>query len=464
MTAVISDLHFEEEASDIISSGGKRIEFRRNLDPKAYRSFVAHMADEVRRREAKEFQLVLAGDLFDLNRTVRWFEDDLRPYVPLEETSPELERKISSILQAVADEPPVRETLQLFQALAKGKYKKWDPASEEWKEDDFPCTAKIIYLTGNHDRIANSTPAVRGRISELLGTKGSEPFPHYALFEDPAVLVRHGHEYDNNNFALDFSKNEKESIPLKIDDSAYSEANFGDFITIDVAVRLPYLFRKKYGDDQIVNDKLLASLYLRLLQFDDVRPQAALLDYMLDVSRGDFSAEQAWECIVPVIRDLLAEIHDNKFFRHWLAKRAKPWAPAELELARGLLEMGGWRNRAARETARKITHFMMGGETDQPQTFAMREQLVQEGKVQLVLAGHTHAPEVCLIKSDEQGDRFYINTGTWRDVIPSTPDRRTFGRMRALTYVLLYTKSEESSTGSSPCNSFDYWTGFTKNW
>ena len=35
--------------------------------------------------------------------------------------------------------------------------------------------------------------------------------------------------------------------------------------------------------------------------------------------------------------------------------------PAELELARGLLKMGGWSNRPAREAARKITHFMLGG-------------------------------------------------------------------------------------------------------
>jgi hypothetical protein len=163
---------------------------------------------------------------------------------------------------------------------------------------------------------------------------------------------------------------------------------------------------------------------------------------------------------VPVIQDLLDEIHDNKFFRYWLAKRAKPWAPAELDLARGLLELGGFRNRPAREAARKITHFMMGGEPDQPELWAMREQLIQENKVRLVLAGHTHSPEVCLIKSDEDGDRFYINTGTWRDSIPSTPDRRTFGRLRALTYVMLYSKSEQDES----CNSFDYWTGFTKDW
>jgi hypothetical protein len=181
---------------------------------------------------------------------------------------------------------------------------------------------------------------------------------------------------------------------------------------------------------------------------------------MLDTSHGNFSAAEAWERLVPVIQDLLSEIHDNRFFRHWLSRRAKPWAPAELELARGLLQMGGWHNRPAREAARKITEFMMGGEPDQPQLFAMREEMIANNKVRLVLAGHTHTPEVCLIKSDESGDRFYINTGTWRDVIPSTPDRRTFGRMSALTYVTLYSESEQDRSQRS----FDYWTGFTKDW
>jgi UDP-2,3-diacylglucosamine pyrophosphatase LpxH len=458
MIAVISDLHFEEEASDIISGDGKQVIFRRNLEPKAYRSFISHMADEVRRRHAETFELVIAGDLFDLNRTTLWFDDDLRPYVSLDNVSPQLEKKILKILDAVAEESPVKQTLQLFRNLAAGKYKGHDPKTRDWIDQDFPCPARITCLAGNHDRLANASGSIRKRVCELIGVQSVERFPHYAVFSDPDALVRHGHEYDNNNFALDLP--ESEPIPLVIDEAGYSHANFGDFITIDVAVRLPYLFRQKYGDAQILKDAALGALYLRLLQFDDVRPQSALLDYMLDDSGGDFSTEEAWEKLVPVMQDLMAEIHDNKFFRYWLARRAKPWAPAELELARGLLQIGGWRNRPAREAARKITRFMMGGEPDQPHLSAMREELVNSNKVRVVLAGHTHFPEVCLIKSDESGDRFYINTGTWRDVIPSTPDGRTFGRMRALTYVALYSKAEQAES----CNSFDYWTGFTKDW
>ena len=458
MIAVISDLHFEEEASDMISGDGKKIIFRRNLDPKAYRSFIAHMAEEVRRRRSESFNLVIAGDLFDFNRTTLWFLDELRPYVSLEEISPELEQKILGILEAIVAEAAVKHTVALFKYLSSRKYKAYHEKTREWVDQEFPCAVKITCLAGNHDRLANASTAVRRRICELVGIQDREGFPHYALFDDPDALVRHGHEYDNNNFALDLPSTG--SIPLEIEEAGYSQANFGDFITIDIAVRLPYLFRKKYGDEQILKDPVLEALYLRLLQFDDVRPQSALLDYMLDDSKGNFSAEQGWEKLVPVIQDLLSEIHDNKFLRYWLSRRAKPWAPVELELARGLLELGGWRNRPAREAARRISHFMLGGEPDQPELSAMREELVVSNKVHVVLAGHTHAPEVCLIKGDEAGDRFYINTGTWRDVIPSTPDRRTFGRMRALTYVTLYAKSEQTEA----CHSFDYWTGFTKDW
>lgn len=458
MIAVISDLHFEEEASDVLSGNGKQIVFRRNLEPRAYQSFIAHMANEVRRRNAESFELVIAGDLFDFSRTTLWFQDDVRPYTALSQISAQLELKILRILNATADEPAVASTLELFRTLASGKYRSGDPDHNSEALEEFPCPVKITCLAGNHDRLANASSAIQNRIGELIGVDVSAPFPHYRLLRDPDALIRHGHEYDSNNFAIDLPENAP--IPLEVEEAGYSQANFGDFITIDIAVRLPYLFRRKYGDEQILKDEVLKSLYLRLLQFDDVRPQSALLDYLLDTSSGDFSAEDAWEKLVPVIEELLSEVHDHKFFRYWLSRKAKPWAPAELEVARGLLNLGGWHNRATREAARKIAHFMLGGEPDQPQIYAMREELIQNHEVQLVLAGHTHTPEVCLIKSDQSGDRFYINTGTWRDVIPATPDRRTFGRMRALTYVTLYSKSEQDDRS----NSFDYWTGFTKDW
>jgi hypothetical protein len=253
------------------------------------------------------------------------------------------------------------------------------------------------------------------------------------------------------------------TLPPELPDEGYSRAPFGDFLTVDVAVRLPYLFRHKYGDEQILRDPVLSTLYLRLLQFDDVRPQSALLDYMLDASSEQFDAEDAWERLVPILEMLLSEIHDNPFFRRWLSERAHPWTPVELEAARASLKIGAWRNRVSRELARKVTHYFMGGDPERPELVAQREQLIQTGAVRLVLAGHTHMPGVCLIGSDPHADRFYINTGTWRTAIPSTADRRTFGRLKALTYVKLFA-SDEDPAGQNPRGSFDYWTGFSRHW
>ena len=67
MIAVISDLHFEEEASDIIhgQDGRADLVFRRNLNPDAYHSFIAQMAEEMRRRKLRQFDLVIAIGFWD---------------------------------------------------------------------------------------------------------------------------------------------------------------------------------------------------------------------------------------------------------------------------------------------------------------------------------------------------------------------------------------------------------------
>jgi len=118
---------------------------------------------------------------------------------------------------------------------------------------------------------------------------------------------------------------------------------------------------------------------------------------------------------------------------------------------------------ANRPGVRKIAHFLMGGDMAPPALIAAREQLLQERKVRLVIAGHTHEPQLCLISSDSEADRFYINTGIWRNRIPSTPNERTFGRIKGLTYVMLFSAVEDSRLGNRTLGTFDYWTGYTQH-
>src|SRR3954453_13096667 len=107
MLAVISDLHFEEEASDINTdaSGRPAVSFSRNTPAEAYRRLVTWLATEAHRTQAQRMDLVLAGDIFDLHRTMLWFTEkpeSARPYVSLSEVGQELEDKVLYILSAIA--------------------------------------------------------------------------------------------------------------------------------------------------------------------------------------------------------------------------------------------------------------------------------------------------------------------------------------------------------------------------
>jgi hypothetical protein len=79
--------------------------------------------------------------------------------------------------------------------------------------------------------------------------------------------------------------------------------------------------------------------------------------------------------------------------------------------------------------------------------------------------GHTHHPQVCLLGSDPESHRFYVNTAHGENRIPATPDHRTFGRLRALTCLMLFSSSEDRKEGkNNTSGTFDYWTGYTRHW
>jgi hypothetical protein len=66
-------------------------------------------------------------------------------------------------------------------------------------------------------------------------------------------------------------------------------------------------------------------------------------------------------------------------------------------------------------------------------------------------------------------EQYYIDTGTWRNRIPSTPDEKGFGRLKALTSVVAYGRDEDPGKAPPPQDekkvwSFDYWSGFTQRW
>ncbi len=467
MLVVISDLHMEEEATNHVTADPKLppIAFSRNLSPKAYRKVFADLAHEASRNQARAMHLVLAGDIFDLHRSGLWFHDNperVRPYVNASEVGPDLEAKLLAILDGIASEPAVKGALALIRDLGQGIY--WD---EMGQQQAFPVPVTLHYVAGNHDRLINSRPAIRRRARALLGLPPTpEPFPRVLHFAAEQALVRHGHEYDRFNFGADVRA--LADIPAELPAALYGAPPVGDFVTIDIASALPVMIRRKFGDGALQADPLLRAIYERSLAFDDLRPQRAMLQFLLHMPERSLNPDEVWAKIVATVADLLEEVHAEPFLRYHLDRLDDADRLDAVDVIQAMLELRAWRWATptlaqAQSISRRMLGDLGGGSVEE---LAAREVAVRHGDVRFVIAGHTHRPQMALLQVDGKAERYYIDTGTWRNRIPANADFTAFGRLKALTYAVVYGPDEDLG-GMAPgakVASVDIWSGFTQRW
>jgi UDP-2,3-diacylglucosamine pyrophosphatase LpxH len=345
--------------------------------------------------------------------------------------------------------------------LAKGKF-------IDGETRKFPVPVYIHLIPGNHDRLVNSTLAIRREVRKSLGMgNGGDHFPHVLAFPNEGAIIRHGHEYDKYNFSTDISR--YPSIPLHLPDDSYDESPFGDFATIDIASQIPYLFRQHHGDDQILADPILRQVYVRLLEFDDLRPQQAILNYLLNIPSKNIDQIAVWKAIEPIINTVLENIHENPFLSYWLDRMDKKWRLDAIDIVQTALSLKSWRISGIPLGFAKFTSNTLLG-TDiivgDVVSMAAKEEVIQRGEYQYIVAGHTHRPATELIASDELGERYYIDTGTWRNRVPATSDFKAFGRLKSMTYVIIYGPDEDPGNGSDQAKitSVDFWSGITQRW
>jgi hypothetical protein len=66
---------------------------------------------------------------------------------------------------------------------------------------------------------------------------------------------------------------------------------------------------------------------------------------------------------------------------------------------------------------------------------------------------------VTLISAVKGDERYYINTGTWRNVIPATKNFKDFGRLKALTKVIVFMPRETKELEGDRRWAFHYMSG-----
>jgi UDP-2,3-diacylglucosamine pyrophosphatase LpxH len=453
MLVVISDLHLQELPKSRV--GRNTLEdSTRNVSAEALNLLFEEIHSKVMEQDVEEVVLCLAGDIFEINRSDLWFESGLRPYhdgLP----PPELEDVVHRIFDRI-----IEDNLAFFQTLADFVLHKRFTYQGKDRQIAQGIALKVRFMPGNHDRLLNAWPSLRARVRTLLNVAGAdEEFEHEFLFEtlkdrpSYGVLVRHGHEYDETNFA--------QSAPKEAGLSRYNYACLGDVVTLELVSYFPYRFHQLYelilaGSNH--RSKFYRQLYSGLVDFDDVRPATALFGYLMAYLKSAKSKaremeleERAIDLLRPILREAFDAVAKLKFIRkeaksiplrlmflppgRYIVQACLRWLPAKM-LNFALNQVGNLRSKV---------------EASRPATFAAKEKSLITGRVHTIVAGHTHHPDQVPLRD---GDQFFLDSGTWRTLIYQGEEAKVFGRLRAITYIFCYRSDEGHSN-----RRFESWTG-----
>lgn len=444
MLVILSDLHFSEAQSTQLG----HLRFNRNLPPAAYQAYFSELNQYALANHVKKIDLVLAGDTLEISRSGIWLEGEHRPYINNQDIQPgsNVEDVILRILEAIEQEDKVAETLTAIRN----------------REQVFDMAVDLHLILGNHDRLANATPATRQKVREMFGIK-TEPgrIANYLIIPDesgaPFCLVRHGHEYDPSNFPMNIRK--MDAIPSHLPADVYDRAVLGDITTSEFGAALSQLFRQGYGDQAILASKKRMALYQRLMEFDDVRPTTAWLSYLF--STPGVKRKKTWQLMRPAFTRVINTLAGHDQFRTTL-KQSAAISPILRVMLIGILRLGIFKKGVPYWVMKRLMKIVSRNIKVKSQVkWARREALLteQERTVKCVVSGHTHFAEVSLISAKHQEERYYINTGTWRNVIPATGKFKYFGRLKALTKVILFYPSERQEQSNGQDWSFHYMSG-----
>lgn len=399
MLGFVSDLHLSDTTA------------RATIDVAYFIEQLGLLAKYAEEKKIEQLKIVLLGDIFEVLKSTKWLEHDVRPWQPCKVTHVDT---VAGIFKDILESNP-----SFFEGLRK-------------LVADYPFV-KLEYIPGNHDLPLNTEMGVKARESLTkslpLQVSGAEAFQNYLIDESHGVIARHGHEWDSSN--------------------RYGNglSAIGDVIVIDLLLQLPIIVARNIGIE--VDDPRLIFLH----ELDNVRPQSpgVMAQWTLrgldSLNNLEVSGRKAVENALHEVASLLkAAIGSSRFesieLGTWWMSFLTKLAPAivkhlgSLSLLRHLvgddLEMAGpYREYALND-------------------FEMADLL--GGNFRYIICGHTHRPQLVpldLVGRDQRA-RLYLNTGTWRRVhsFPSvasgTDGNAAFAQWDEQCLVTIYSDKERS--------------------
>jgi hypothetical protein len=135
-------------------------------------------------------------------------------------------------------------------------------------------------------------------------------------------------------------------------------------------------------------------------------------------------------------------------------------------LLKTFLRLNPWRKsipfRLVKRFSSSITKRIGRNERNLP---AVKEEVLQKNgdSVRCIISGHTHQAQVALMDAEDGVERYYFNSGTWRNVVPVSPNLISFGHIETLSNVVIYGADENQEKGEKKATwSFDFSAGFSQ--
>jgi UDP-2,3-diacylglucosamine pyrophosphatase LpxH len=445
MLAFLSDLHF----SDGTAASGE-------ASPELFRLALGEvyaMAEQLAwaRDEPTRLSVVLLGDIFDLLRTERWFEDREGRAVPLAERpwyGPEaldtgaLTPAAAGHARAILAEIVEKNAGAL--AVIRGETAPPPPGVE----------VRRIYVPGNHDRLYLHDERLRDGIRAALGAAdgaqmGEEGIRLHGLsMPEYGVVARHGHEWD----AWSFPGYREDATAAEYTDADYLPAPISDAVITEMAARLPYELAQRLLEDRAFGAHEARRVHASMKRIEDVRPIFAAFRWAyyeterIGAHLGEPGARRLRIALDDSLCAIARAFRELPFYQAWAERRHEPFHPDAAWLLRIILCAMSSINAPLREVATIVERALVFYDPrDVGRRGAAREELGVVGRqhMRFVVYGHTHQAAQISLRGGVKTRDVYLNTGTYRPGVFRADDGDGFVGWQRLAYVVL-SRAEEA--------------------
>ncbi len=412
MLVFLSDIHLTDGSSgETIHSG-------------AFKKFTLYLTEMAETAKAKEVEIVLLGDVFDVIRSDHWLRSEIRPWSDAndkdgnEQTLQDYTTKIVSDICGQKDNEASIGHLKKF---------KEDMAQKGVGVD-------LTYIIGNHDWLINRYPETRERIADFLGMDDpprlrDARFPTEHFWGEYKVIARHGDIYDPFNF-----------------DGDRDASSLGDAIVIDLINGFPKKVENEIGPDTD------PQLITELREIDNIRPLVDIPLWIQGASRRARTSEIG-ERVKEVWNDLVDDFLDIDFVK----AHDKPWRIDIVDALQLGLQVSKYLSFSDIDTL-PLRKFQKTDDSYIDRSF--NEEKLKRNEAEFVVYGHTHRhviePLDRVPMTGKSLLKTYFNTGTWRKIHRRTAfdkENQEFLGWKVMTFICFYLDDERED------RNFEVWCG-----